>query len=72
MTSIVTSDYPIKICFETNVSLPDFRSSCKVRTDMLHNELRKLKYNHAFHDIEDFIIEMVETKNRKEFWHIGS
>jgi hypothetical protein len=39
---------------------------------MLHNELRKLKYNHAFHDIEDFIIEMVETKNRKEFWHIGS
>ena len=72
MTSIVTSDYPIKLSFETSESLPEPSSFCEVRTDMLHDELRKLKYEHPNHDIEDFIVEIIETKNGKEFWYIGS
>jgi hypothetical protein len=69
---IVTSGYPVKLSFETNKHLPAFKPFCEVRTDMLRDELRKLKYEHPYHEIEDFIVELVETKNGKEFWYIGS
>jgi hypothetical protein len=69
---INVNHYPQTMSFDVEGPLPPFSYGCQTRRDLLHTALRKDGFVHDYHDIEDFIVEVVEPKGEGEVWFVGS
>jgi hypothetical protein len=64
--------YPDTFTFKTDVKLPPFKSGCKVREKILHENMELLQVRSPSHAYEDYIVEVIEKRGFFEFWHLGS
>jgi len=73
---ITVLDYPVTFSFETDVELPPFKYDAdnkgyKVRTKLVQQELKKIKYGSP-HVPSDFVVEVVTETEDGETWELGS
>ena len=72
MKQIIVSVYPETFYFKVKKELPVFDYACKVREEILHRQLKRQNINCGIHHPTDFIVEVIESGNNYEIWHLGS